>query len=600
MAPEVASRPPKVKVIGLTGGIASGKSTVADLLRARGAVIVDADLLARQVVEPGQPALAELVARFGADILDGDGRLERKKLAARVFADPAARAELGRITHPRIAAASQAEIARAAAAGAPVVIYEAALLVENRAHEGLDGLIVVAAPAAVQRARLQARDALDGAAADARLAAQLPLEDKLAVATWVVDNSGDRAHLERQVELLWRALEARFGAVAAAPPRTSAVMAAVVDEPEPPGHERVLVTGFPAQAARLAVLELLARDPTATVMVLAPPAAADEAARFVAAHAPAARAKVVVGDVAAMDLGLTTDEYRALAAEVTTIVHLAGTYHLGVDAATARRDNVAATREVVGLARLAPRLGRLVYGSTVRVAGRRTGVVREDELDLGQRFHNPHEETRAAAEHLVRAAMRELPVTIVRPGALLGDSRTGEIDRLDGPYFFLVPFATNAWPVHLPLPSRGSAPFHVTPVDVFVRATCYLARLPRAAGRTVHLVEPDPLTVRRALELVAETAGTPPPRGFIPASVARALLRTPGLARLTRAPAAALDLFASPVAFERTSADELLGGSGLEHPRFEAYVGNLVPYLRERLARRRASGGDDETIDPLA
>jgi dephospho-CoA kinase len=587
------------KVLGLTGGIASGKSAVGELLRARGAVIVDADQLARKVVEPGQPALAELVARFGAEILDADGGLDRKKLGARVFADPAARAEVGRITHPRIAAASQAEIARASAAGAPVVFYEAALLVENQVHEGLDGLIVVAAPVAVQRERLKARDGIDEAAADARLAAQLPLEEKLAVATWVIDNSGDRAQLERQVDLLWRTLEARFGAVA---PRTSAAMAAVAapDEPDPPAQrELVLLTGFPAQAARLMLLHVLAEDAAAELALLVPPAAADDAARMVAAHAPAQRVQLIVGDPGAMDLGLTTDEYRTLAGSVTIILHLAGSTSLGVDAATAHRENVAATREIVDLAGLAPRLARLVYGSSVRVSGKRTGLVREDELDVGARFHNPFEATRAAAEGLVREAMRRLPTTIVRPGVLVGDSRTGEIDRFDGPYFFLVPFATRGWPVNLPLPSRGSAPLPVTPVDVFVRATWRLARDPRAAGRTVHLVEPEPLTVRRALELVAEHAGTRPPRGFIPARLARALLRAPGLARLTRAPAAALDLFASPVVYDQTTAHELLAGTGLEHPRFADYVGNLVPFIRARLAER-LGGHDDETVDPLA
>lgn len=130
-------------MIGLTGGIASGKSTVARMLRERGAAIVDADLLARQVVEPGQPALAELVARFGMQILTPEGALDRKRLGAIAFSDAAARADLGRITHPRIAAASAAAIATWADAGANVVFYEAALLVENRAHLVLEALVVV-------------------------------------------------------------------------------------------------------------------------------------------------------------------------------------------------------------------------------------------------------------------------------------------------------------------------------------------------------------------------------------------------------------------------------------------------------------------------
>src|SRR5262245_27558379 len=123
------------------------------MLAARGAAVVDADALARQIVEPGQPALAELVARFGAAILTPDGRLDRKRLAAIAFADPAARADLERITHPRIGAASAAAIASHADAGANVVFYEAALLVERRSYTSMAGLIVVAVPPDVQLAR---------------------------------------------------------------------------------------------------------------------------------------------------------------------------------------------------------------------------------------------------------------------------------------------------------------------------------------------------------------------------------------------------------------------------------------------------------------
>jgi dephospho-CoA kinase len=198
-----------VIVIGLTGGIASGKSTVASMLRELGAPIVDADLIARQVVEPGQPALAEIADRFGADVLDADGRLDRKAMGERVFSDPIARAALNAIVHPRIAIASRAALAELAAAGNPVALYDAALLVENQIHRGLDGLIVVSAPAAAQIERLCERDSIDESAARARLAAQLPLADKLAVADWVVDNGGSLEQTRAQVEAVWRQVQER-------------------------------------------------------------------------------------------------------------------------------------------------------------------------------------------------------------------------------------------------------------------------------------------------------------------------------------------------------------------------------------------------------
>ncbi len=602
------------KIVGLTGGIASGKSAVADALRARGAAIVDADLVARQVVEPGQPALAELVARFGSPILGADGRLDRKALGEKVFADPAARAELNRITHPRIAAASQAEIARHAQGGAPVVFYEAALLVENKAHEWLDAVIVVAAPPDVQLQRLMSRDGLDEAAARARLASQLPLEEKLKVATWVIDNAGDRAALAQQIDALWKDLEARYGPLVSQLPSVSGVMPVIgeadVHDSEPlqaRPAERVLVTGFPAFTARRMTKKILETDPTATVQLLVLPRFAEDAGRFVAELplGDRGRVRLVTGDVCAMDLGLSTAEYHALAAELTTIQHLAGTYYWGVDADTARRINVGGTRGIVELAADCRRLRRLVHWSTIQVSGRRHGVVLEDELDVGQRFHNHYEATKLAAEVIARDAMRRMPVTIVRPGIIVGDSRTGEIDKLDGPYYLIVLFATNAWPVQLPLPGRGSAPLYLTPIDYVIDAGYHLGMDERAAGKTVHLVDPDPLPARRVLELVAEHAHTPAPRGFVPASLARALLRAPGLGKLTRAPAAVVDLLSTSVLYHTKHANELLADAGITCPPFESYVGNLVRYVKEaRAARKKGGAGieaiEDETFDPLA
>lgn len=194
------------RVIGLTGGIASGKSLVAKTLRELGAPVIDADELARQVVEPGQPAYEDVVREFGPGVLAADGTLDRKRLAEIVFADENKRKRLGQITHPRIAQRALAQTAELAARGAPIVIYEAALLVENGIHKNLGGLIVVAAEPEQQLARAAARDGTGAEAARARIASQLPLADKLAVATHVIDNSGTPEETRRQVENLWRAL----------------------------------------------------------------------------------------------------------------------------------------------------------------------------------------------------------------------------------------------------------------------------------------------------------------------------------------------------------------------------------------------------------
>jgi dephospho-CoA kinase len=193
-----------MRFLGLTGGIASGKSTVAQMLRDQGAAVVDADLIARQVVEPGTPGLAAVAARW-PDLVRG-GALDRKGLSERIFGDPEERKALNAILHPLIAAESQRQVQALVEAGAPVVVYEAALIVENGLDKGMDGLIVVKVSPEVQRARLQVREGLSEDAARKRLASQASLEEKLAHATWVIDNSGSLDDTRRHVQQLWQSV----------------------------------------------------------------------------------------------------------------------------------------------------------------------------------------------------------------------------------------------------------------------------------------------------------------------------------------------------------------------------------------------------------
>jgi dephospho-CoA kinase len=191
-----------MRVVGLTGGIASGKSTVTAMFRELGAPVIDADEVARDVVEPGTPGLAEVARRFPG-VVDASGRLDRAALGQRVFADPAERRALEAIVHPRIREEVARRIEALARTGVTVVLYDAALLIENELHRGMDGVIVVSAPESLQRSRLAARDGLDDAAITARLAAQLPLADKRAHATWVVDNGGSLDETRAQVRRIW-------------------------------------------------------------------------------------------------------------------------------------------------------------------------------------------------------------------------------------------------------------------------------------------------------------------------------------------------------------------------------------------------------------
>lgn len=201
-------------LVGLTGGIASGKSAVADLLAAHGAVIVDADVLAREVVAPGTPGLAEVVERFGPSVLapsddDRPAELDRAALGAIVFADPDARRDLEAIVHPRVRA--RAAEMTAAAPDDAVVVQVIPLLVETGQSAAFDVVVVVDVDPAVQLARLMARNGLTEAEAQARIDAQATREQRLAVADEVLDNSGTPEQLTRAVDELWGSSDLRWG-----------------------------------------------------------------------------------------------------------------------------------------------------------------------------------------------------------------------------------------------------------------------------------------------------------------------------------------------------------------------------------------------------
>jgi len=192
-----------MRVLGLTGGIGSGKSMVAQMFAQLGAVVVDADQLAREIVEPGQPALQEIAATFGPDVLLPDGRLDRPKLAGIIFADPAERAKLDAITHPRIRARMDEEI-EARRSGPGVLLVDIPLLYENDRINTVEKVIVVWVDPPTQLRRLSQRGGLSAEAARQRINAQMPLDAKRARADHVIDNSGGLEDTRRQVEAIYR------------------------------------------------------------------------------------------------------------------------------------------------------------------------------------------------------------------------------------------------------------------------------------------------------------------------------------------------------------------------------------------------------------
>lgn len=190
-------------VIGLTGGIGSGKSTASAVLRSLGAPVIDADAIVHDLQAPGSPLLAEIAREFGPDVIRPDGSLDRARLGQIVFADPDRRGRLERIVHPRVREQMWAEVERHRQAGQPAVVLDVPLLIEGGLHREVDQVWLVYVDRETELARLMARDGLSEADARARLSAQMDLEAKRTYADLVFDNRSTRADLEQQVRAAW-------------------------------------------------------------------------------------------------------------------------------------------------------------------------------------------------------------------------------------------------------------------------------------------------------------------------------------------------------------------------------------------------------------
>ena len=311
------------------------------------------------------------------------------------------------------------------------------------------------------------------------------------------------------------------------------------------------------------------------------------------------RGEVLEGDVAKMHLGLSGVEYKRLTADVTEIWHLAGLYDLSADAATIRSVNLEGTRLVLDLARGARRLDRLHHFSTAYVSGDREGVILEDELDMGQGFEGAYERAKFQAERLVRRAMAELPATVYRPSIVVGDSRTGEVDRFNGVYYLAILLVASPLGVPLPLPGNGAAPLNVVPVDFVVDAALSLGANPAAVGKTVHLADPAPLSARKVYELIAARSGKTLPTMPLPHRLVEAVLGLPFLERLARPQLNAIRLVNHLAIYNCQNQLALLEGTGIRCPPITSYLDRLIEFAKERFAAAARARSPEDVEDPL-
>lgn len=358
-----------------------------------------------------------------------------------------------------------------------------------------------------------------------------------------------------------------------------------------------LITGYPGFIGSRLVPALLERDREASAHVVVQERFVEQARNEIAAMEEHARDRVhiLTGDVVDMHMGLSSLEYRHLTSTITDIFHLAAIYYSGVDEATMRNVNVEGTRNALEFAADCPHLARFNYMSTSVVSGSRVGVIAEDELDEKQRFRNPYERTKFEAEKLVQRAKSMLPISVYRPGIVVGDSKTGEVDRFDGPYYLAILLVLSPVAVPLPLPGSAVAPLNVVPVDFVIDAMVHIAHDTRAIGRTFHLVDPNPLAARKVYELIAKSQGKKMPALNLSWKLADKLLQIPVLERLVREERNAISSVNHLAIYTSANTLELLDGTGIRCPRLPTYLGRLISYVQQYYEQRRNT--DDSPVE---
>lgn len=302
----------------------------------------------------------------------------------------------------------------------------------------------------------------------------------------------------------------------------------------------------------------------------------------------AKRITTVVGDITQPDLGMAQSEAQALKKELREAHHLAAVYDLAVKREVGLRINLEGTKNVLDFLEDCPHLDRLHYVSTAFVSGNATGVYRETDLDLGQGFKNYYEETKFLAE--LEVAKRELPRTIYRPGIVVGDSRTGETGKFDGPYFVLAAMERMPSPGVFPRLGSGDNSVNLVPVDFLVESYARLSLAAKSLGKTYHLTDPAPLSSYEMAKVMAKEMGKTFIYLPVPVFLAKAAFSPSFIQGFFGMPVQTLDYFDHPCSYDCSQATADLKALGIACPPFSGYVDKLVDFyqLKRGLVRREA------------
>ena len=348
----------------------------------------------------------------------------------------------------------------------------------------------------------------------------------------------------------------------------------------------VLFTGFPGFLGRRLVRRYAQAHPDKRWVFLVQEKLRQRAEEDLAAisrelPAFAGRWETLACDVTDPLLGVGEEAYRDLAGRVTECWHLAAVYDLAVPEEIARRVNVDGTFHVLDLCQAASAFERLFYISTCYVSGDRTGRVLESELDEGQGFKNHYESTKFWAEVEVQNRWDRVPATIFRPAVVVGDSRTGETDKYDGPYFTIKLMMNLPRLVPMVGIGRGRARLNLVPVDFVIAAMAEIAGQSGSAGKVFQLADPGALRVSELLDLISHQLGKPRPLVSLPGRVLEAALSVDAVRRLLDMPKESIVYANHPVMYDTQNLLDALEGTGVDCPSLPTYLPTLIAYLRE-------------------
>lgn len=344
-------------------------------------------------------------------------------------------------------------------------------------------------------------------------------------------------------------------------------------------ERRVLITGAPSFVAIQLIWRILSMEPRTQVHLIV---RGDRIVRTEAylARFPGHRARVQVhrGSPTEPYFGLHEDAFAGLASEITDFYHLAAMHHLGASKKQVEEVNIRGTRVALEAAHALKNLQRFHYYSTAFVCGSREGVILEDDLEQGQNFRNTFERTRFTAELDVRRAMKDLPISVYRASLVVGDSRTGEIAALDGPWIFLQAIARNPHRLPTLLPSATQYPFNVVPVDYVAHAMHALSLRPDTVGRTFHLADPAPVSQASAFRLLWRHITEGPVQATLGSKLRERLLRFSIVERYTREGRPFLNELDNLTILNTANTAKGLRGTDIQCPFFPDYVRQLIDF----------------------